>query len=58
MDIEVGKVLVWIMPGFSFFKLVAPPFQPGVVELYPVHGTWFLNHLPLEGTDHIQIFRL
>jgi hypothetical protein len=28
-----------------FFRLVGPPFQPGVVGQYLVHGTWFPSHL-------------
>jgi hypothetical protein len=39
-----------IVFGFSSFKLVVPPLQPGVVEPYPVRGSWFPNHLALEGT--------
>jgi hypothetical protein len=33
-----GKVLLHISLGFSFFRLVVPPLQPGVVEPYPLQG--------------------
>jgi hypothetical protein len=42
--------------GLILFKLVVPSLQPGVVGPYLVRGTWFPSRLPLEGTDHIQIF--
>jgi hypothetical protein len=29
-----------LLPGLVFFRLVAPPLQPGVVGLYPVQGVW------------------
>jgi hypothetical protein len=54
----VGKVKVWITPGISSFRLVAPPLQPRVVGLSPVWGVGFPICLPLEGTGHIQIFGL
>jgi hypothetical protein len=50
-----GKVLAHITPGFSFFKLVAPPLQLGVVEPYLVWGAWFPSHVSLEGIGSIQI---
>jgi hypothetical protein len=39
-----------MVPGSSPFQLVVPPLQPGLVGPYPVWGTWFSSHLPLEGT--------
>jgi hypothetical protein len=50
--------MMWITPGISFFRLVAPPLQPRVVGSYLVRGVWFSSHLPLEGTDHIQNVRV
>jgi hypothetical protein len=37
-------------PGLVLFKLVVPPFQPGVVGPYPVRRIWFPYRLSLEGT--------
>jgi hypothetical protein len=39
-----------ITPESSFFRLLVPPFQQGVVGSYLVPGTWFLNYLPLKKT--------
>jgi hypothetical protein len=36
--------------GLVLFKLVAPPFQSGMVESYPVHDVWFPSHLLLVET--------
>jgi hypothetical protein len=48
--IEGGlKELVQIMPGFSSFKLVVSPLQPGAVESNPVRDPRLSSHLPLEG---------
>jgi hypothetical protein len=34
---------------FSFFRLVPPPLQSGVVGPYLVRGVWLLSCLLLEG---------
>jgi hypothetical protein len=49
---EQVKVKVWITPGFSFFRLVAPPLQPGVAGPYLAQAIWFPSYLLLEGTGH------
>jgi hypothetical protein len=36
---------------------VTPLLQPEVVEPYLIRGAWFSNHLSLEATGRIQIFR-
>jgi hypothetical protein len=51
-----GMYWCGLLMGLVPFRLVVPPFHPGVVGLYPVWGAWFHNCLPLEGTDRIQIF--
>jgi hypothetical protein len=38
------------------FRLAGPPLQRGVVGPYQIRGTWFPNHLSLEGTGRIQIY--
>jgi hypothetical protein len=48
--------MVQIAPGFSFFRLVAPPLQPVVVGPYLVQDVWFPSRLPLEGISHIQMY--
>jgi hypothetical protein len=49
-------MMTWIVLGISFFRLVVPPLQPGVVGPYPVRGVRFSSRLPLEGTDRILNF--
>jgi hypothetical protein len=49
-------VNAWFALRISFFGLMTPPLQPGVVGLYLVRGVSFSNHLPLEGTGRIQNF--
>jgi hypothetical protein len=39
--------------GLVLSRLVAPLLPLGVVGQYPVRGTWFPSHLPLQGTGHI-----
>jgi hypothetical protein len=59
---EVGRLDKWqkrkrgLLLGLVFFRLVAPPLQPGVVGLYLVWGLWFPRHLALDGTGRIQNF--
>jgi hypothetical protein len=43
-----------LLLGLILFRLVIPPLQSGVVGLCPVRDVWFPNHLPLEGTNHVQ----
>jgi hypothetical protein len=52
------KGLVRIISDLVLFRLLVPPLQIGVVVLYLVQVDWFLSRLSLEGTGHIQIFRL
>jgi hypothetical protein len=45
--------MVSIAPGFSFFRLVAPTLQPGVVGPCPVWAVWLPSHLLLDRTGCI-----
>jgi hypothetical protein len=47
MDAEAGA-MCWrgLLLGLVLFRLVVPPFQPGVVGPYPVQSVWFPSHLP------------
>jgi hypothetical protein len=52
----VGRAWYNLFSSLVLFRLVAPPLQLGVVGSYPVWGVWFPSHLPLDGTDRIQMF--
>jgi hypothetical protein len=45
------KGLVRITPESSSFYVGGPPLQLVMVRPCSIQGTWFLSHLPLEGTE-------
>jgi hypothetical protein len=51
-----GEVKARFAPKISSFVWVTSPLQSEVVGPYLVRGIWVPNHLPLEGTSHIQNF--
>jgi hypothetical protein len=51
-----GKDWCGLLSGLILFSLVVSHLQSGVVGPYPIWGTRFLSHLPLEGTGPYSDF--
>jgi hypothetical protein len=56
MAIVTGRGPVWLIPEYISFLGWWPFLISQEWEGYMVQDVWFSSHLPLEGTDRVQIY--